>query len=274
MENKDKQSQPMLNQDFYQALAKKYTQMVIELEVDKELTPDEFIKNCNEGATALSYCPPSLNPISFITALEALAKLSLDFQPEKQREIGQIQKQLNSYSQEELEEKLNQVLSGKDIGKVFSLEEYEDAKVASTLITLTLKPFLKAYGQYIMENLPLKEWKKSYCPTCGHSAGLAILTKDQDGKRHLWCPLCESRWAYKRIGCPACEEDNPDNLGYFRVEETEDGYRVNYCKKCNSYIKTYDEQKRISENKDWFIEDKKTGYLDFLAIKEGFKPIE
>ena len=274
MENKEKQSQPMLNQDFYQTLAKKYNQLVIELQLNKEATSDELTNNFTQGAAAISYCPPSLKPRSFLAALEEIAKLFLDFQPDKQRELEQVQTQFNSYSHEDLEERLNQVLSGKDIRKVFLLEEYEDDKVASTLITLALKPFLKVYGQHIMESLPLKEWKKSYCPTCGHSAALAILSKEQDGKRYLWCPLCETRWAFKRIGCPACEEDNPDNLGYFRVEGTEDGYRVNYCKKCNSYIKTYDEQKRISENKDWFIEDKNTGYLDFLAIKEGFKPIE
>jgi FdhE protein len=54
----------------------------------------------------------------------------------------------------------------------------------------------------------------------------------------LACGCCRSSWRYKRIGCPFCENDDPEQLGIFTIEQ-EPLFRLDTCHECNGYLKTY-----------------------------------
>jgi FdhE protein len=123
----------------------------------------------------------------------------------------------------------------------------------------------------IRESLELPEvedkWNYCHCPFCGSKPTMASLSKS--GKKHLYCGTCGQQWAYPRIKCPFCENDDQESLGYFQVEKDE-GYRVNFCNKCERYIKTVD-KRALEETASLDIEDLATLELDLLASKEGFK---
>jgi len=89
------------------------------------------------------------------------------------------------------------------------------------------------------------------------------------GKRFLHCELCGYEWYYPRLKCPFCKNDQPKKLGYF-VSEEEEGFRVDFCKKCNRYIKTLD-MRVIEQPAPMELESLITFHLDMLAHEQGFK---
>jgi FdhE protein len=92
---------------------------------------------------------------------------------------------------------------------------------------------------------------------------------DDQGKRFLHCEFCSCTWNYPRLKCPFCENNEAKTLGYF-VSEEEEGFRVDFCKKCNSYIKTAD-MRIIESPLSLELENLLTLHLDMLAHEQGFK---
>ena len=70
---------------------------------------------------------------------------------------------------------------------------------------------------------------------------------------------------------PFCENNEPKELGYF-VSEEEEGFRLDFCKKCNHYIKTLD-MRVIDSPAPLELENLITLHLDMLAHEQGFKPL-
>ncbi len=130
---------------------------------------------------------------------------------------------------------------------------------------LAVRPSLKLLREFMKLPEVEDKWIHCYCPFCGSKPTMTFLSKS--GKRHLYCGICGQQWAYPRIKCPFCENDNQESLGYFQVEGDE-GYRVDFCKKCNRYIKTVD-KRALEETAPLDIEDLATLELDLLASKEG-----
>lgn len=149
-----------------------------------------------------------------------------------------------------------------DMAKEINLEPM----VLKFLTHMALKPSLNILKKVITEKITINTWNYGYCPLCGSSPDIAYL--DTNGKRYLHCELCGYEWNYPRLKCPFCENDNPKELGYF-VSEEEDGFRIDFCKKCNSYIKTVD--MRIIETLGSLeLENLTTLHLDMLAYEQGF----
>jgi len=75
------------------------------------------------------------------------------------------------------------------------------------------------------------------CPTCGATATLAVLGEDTGGRRRsLACACCHTTWSYKRVGCPYCGDESPQNV--LQLEEEKD-VRVDTCDQCYGYVKTF-----------------------------------
>lgn len=133
--------------------------------------------------------------------------------------------------------------------------------------SMALKPSLNALREAVGERIQKETWNYGYCPLCGSSPDMASL--DDQGKRMLHCELCGSEWRYPRLKCPFCENSEPKELGYF-VSEEEEGFRVDFCKKCKVYIKTLD-MRVVESPAPLELENIITLHLDMLAHEQGFK---
>lgn len=141
-------------------------------------------------------------------------------------------------------------------------------KVMEFLAQTAMKPSLYALRSSISEkHLEKTGWDYGYCPLCGSQANMAYLNKT--GKRYLHCELCSEEWLYPRLNCPFCQNVDHKTLGYFQAEQ-EEGFRVDFCRKCQRYIKTID--KRLFEaSGPMELEYLATLHLDILASEHGFK---
>jgi len=82
-------------------------------------------------------------------------------------------------------------------------------------------------------------WTANCCPTCGALPAMAHLRESDRGReRVLSCGLCGTRWRYARIGCPFCRNDTVERMGVLEPEG-EASFRIDFCRECNSYLKTY-----------------------------------
>lgn len=79
-------------------------------------------------------------------------------------------------------------------------------------------------------------WQLGYCPVCGLWPRMAWIDAE-DNRRHLWCIGCETVWAFPRLRCPFCLEDDQSKLGYLKIADAE-RYRIYTCESCRRYLKT------------------------------------
>jgi len=141
-----------------------------------------------------------------------------------------------------------------------------DSTVLKFVTTMAFKPSLNTLRGLVGGAIQRDSWEYGYCPLCGSRPDMASL--DEQGKRMLHCELCGFEWNYPRIKCPFCENSESEQLGYFSSQE-EKGFRVDFCKKCNAYIKTID--LRVAEAPAPLeLENLITLHLDMLAHEQGF----
>jgi len=114
------------------------------------------------------------------------------------------------------------------------------------------------------------EWLEKECPFCGYMPDISKLVESKDNMRKLHCSLCEEEWEFPRLKCHACGNDEQDTLGFFEFEDNPD-YRVYYCDKCKSYIKSIRIPKLKEEaGYDLAVEDVITGFLDSTMISKNY----
>jgi len=136
------------------------------------------------------------------------------------------------------------------------------------LVRTAMKPSLHAIRNSVSDiRLEEKDWDYGYCPLCGSQPDMAYL--DKIGKRYLHCELCDQEWPYPRLKCVFCHNEDHDSLGYFQSEQ-EEGFRVDFCRKCKRYIKTID-KRVLEEPAPLELEFLSTIHLDILANEHGFK---
>ena len=110
-------------------------------------------------------------------------------------------------------------------------------------------------------------WGEAICPVCGTQARLAEL-RAPEGRRFLHCGFCGWAWAYRRSGCPFC--DNVEGRGIERLAVEDDPRcKIELCHQCRRYLKLVD-------NHECFglipvLEDLTTPHLDLLATGRGFR---
>ncbi len=126
-----------------------------------------------------------------------------------------------------------------------------------------LRPLVEAFSSWREE----EHWLCGYCPTCGSPPTMAQLVGFDPGRlRLLSCGCCSTRWRYRRIGCPFCENRDDRRLAALAIEE--EGYlRIDYCDSCGAYLKTY-----IGEGSEsLLLADWTSLHLDIIARDRGLK---
>lgn len=125
-----------------------------------------------------------------------------------------------------------------------------------------LSPVIGRYGEWRNEQL----WSRPLCPTCGARPTMAVLVGVGAGKQRLLaCGCCQTRWQYKRIGCPHCGNDTQNTLEILDVDG-EAGLRIDGCQACSGYVKTYAGEAEPS----LYLKDWPTLHVDLMAQERGF----
>jgi len=125
-----------------------------------------------------------------------------------------------------------------------------------------VRPLVEAFGKWRQE----ERWLRSYCPTCGSHPAMAQLIGVELGRlRFLFCGCCETRWRFRRTGCPFCEIEDDHRLTSVTFEG-EGGLRIDYCASCRSYLKTYNG----TGNESVLLADWTSLHLDVLARDRGW----
>jgi FdhE protein len=132
-----------------------------------------------------------------------------------------------------------------------------------TVMARYLGPVVDAFGNWREE----EHWLRGYCPICGSAPAMSQLVAADLGRRRLLsCGCCGTRWRFQRIGCPFCEGGEGHQLAALAIE-AEEGLRIDYCKSCFGYLKTYAGQ---GEETLW-LADWTSLHLDIAASHQGLK---
>jgi FdhE protein len=132
-----------------------------------------------------------------------------------------------------------------------------------TAISLYLLPLVNAFSIWREE----EHWLCEYCPTCGSPPAMGQLVGFDPGRlRLLSCGCCSTRWRYRRIGCPFCENGDDHRLAALTIEG-ESNLRIDYCDSCHAYLKTY-----VGEGSEkLLLADWSSLHLDIIARDRGLK---
>jgi FdhE protein len=131
-----------------------------------------------------------------------------------------------------------------------------------TVLARYLQPVVEAFAGWRDE----ERWLRRYCPTCGSLPAMAqIAGADPARHRLLSCGCCRTRWRFRRMQCPFCENES-HRLSGIKVDG-EASLRIDFCAACRGYLKTYDGQGQESV----LLADWTSLHLDLLAHRRGLK---
>jgi FdhE protein len=132
-----------------------------------------------------------------------------------------------------------------------------------TALAVHLRPLVDAFSSWREE----ERWLCEYCPTCGSLPAMGQLIGSDPGRlRLLSCGCCSTRWRYRRIGCPFCENGDGHRLTALTIEG-ESHLRIDYCDSCRAYLKTY-----VGEgNESLLLADWSSLHLDIIARDYGLR---
>ena len=106
------------------------------------------------------------------------------------------------------------------------------------------------------------------CPACGRLPVVGVLREAGHGaRRALVCVRCATEWAYRRLCCPGCGEDEFEALPVY-TSDALPHIRVEACDRCRRYLKTVDLSKDGLAVPQ--IDDLASLPLDLWARGEGY----
>ena len=146
----------------------------------------------------------------------------------------------------------------------FSFPYHEDE--LRLILFLMSKPFFLRLGE--MYHLNGSTWEEGKCPVCHAKPSLASI--DSENRRKLYCSYCGTKGYYKRLGCPLCSSEDTSKITLFTFDE-ENGFRIDACHQCGSYIKTVITESIIENRLTPDLADLVSLPLDVIAQGKGFQ---
>lgn len=116
------------------------------------------------------------------------------------------------------------------------------------------RPFLARQAQDLAPLIDGLPWTQGCCPVCGGAPHMSVLRKPEGGedfitahggKRFLRCSCCATEWTFKRVSCPACGCEEPDDLLVLRDPERP-FERADACKRCHSFLLCLDSAELVA----------------------------
>ena len=137
------------------------------------------------------------------------------------------------------------------------------AELLLYLVSALIQPCLEEIARKIDSQFHDKWWQGS-CPVCGRISAVA---KNRQGKRFLVCTYCGTEYLFDNFFCVHCGNKDPYTLKFIAVE-TNPEFKIDFCTKCNHYIKVLEETK-LKDPIPKGLEDILTLNLDLLAKNAG-----
>ena len=118
------------------------------------------------------------------------------------------------------------------------------------------------------------DWNGSACPVCGGPPQVSVIAEESGefmggSPRSLVCGRCATWWGFARATCPLCGEQHPDPIEAFMAEDRR-WARVDTCKTCHGYIKTFDLREKGAGGVVPLVDDVATLTLDVWAREREF----
>jgi len=129
-------------------------------------------------------------------------------------------------------------------GRTITLPSGISAEVLSFVASEAVRPFIERQARDLVPVLRAMPWARPVCPTCGGAPGFSRLQRERDdnefitghgGVRFLHCATCATEWRYKRVSCPGCGNEEPEQLGLLATRERP-FERADTCDACKRYI--------------------------------------
>ncbi|MEW6142413.1 MAG: formate dehydrogenase accessory protein FdhE [Chloroflexota bacterium] len=143
-----------------------------------------------------------------------------------------------------------------------------DSEVAPVVLSAAMHPFLTAYREALAGLVNQEQWLRGYCPVCGGNPDLAYIEPDR-GERRLICSRCDMEWAFKRLECPCCGNQDEKTLAFYTDDSGR--YRLYVCENCRHYLKAVDLRKAPPDVL-FPIERVLTVNVDVQARDDGYLP--
>jgi len=138
------------------------------------------------------------------------------------------------------------------------------AKEECQLLYIISRPFFKSMKNAV--NMDDMFWQDGRCPVCSAKPALSAIEKES--QRKYFCSFCGTVGSYKRIGCPGCLTEYPQDITIITLEG-EEGMRADTCEKCKSYVKTFESSMTDGHSMDSL--DIMSTPLDIIVQEKGFK---
>lgn len=129
-------------------------------------------------------------------------------------------------------------------------------------VSVLVQPYLEEIARKIDSSFSDNWWQTS-CPVCGRTP---IVARVRDRRRHLLCAFCGTEYLSDRFVCVHCGNKDPYTLK-FMASEDQPEFQIDFCTKCNHYVKIIDEEK-LKKTIPKGFEDILTLNLD-LAAKDA-----
>jgi len=143
-----------------------------------------------------------------------------------------------------------------------------------------VRPFVERQAVDLLALVADLPWQHSACPVCGGPPNMSVMRRTWDasefiqahgGRRYLRCSCCSSEWTHKRVSCPACGCEEPDELAVLR-DPARPFERVDACRRCKSFVLCLDAGE-LAETPDPEVTALAMSALEEAARKEGFSPM-
>ncbi|MDF1535429.1 MAG: formate dehydrogenase accessory protein FdhE [bacterium] len=153
--------------------------------------------------------------------------------------------------------------------KLGDLEGVNPEAVMFVLFNSLKGSFLEAAARF--SHFDTGKWEQGRCPVCGGEPAAAY-TMGEGGKRHLICHRCETHWRFRRLTCPYCGHESPEESGYLFSEDPEYRFLTGaVCGECRSYIKSWRVEGDDPGDLHPEVEDLKTPGFDRAVEGESYR---
>lgn len=143
-----------------------------------------------------------------------------------------------------------------------------------------VRPFVERQAQDLAALVKELPWSHANCPVCGGTPNMSVLRRVWDesefiqahgGRRFLRCSCCSSEWTVKRVSCPACACEEPEELVVLR-DPARPFERADACKRCNTFVLCLDAGE-LAEIPDLDVAALTMLPLEVQARSQGYKPL-